>query len=345
MRYLWRQTKHDSAYNMSQRSALTEFDLIRRFFAHLTAARDDVRLGIGDDAALLDVAPGKTLVVSMDTLVSGVHFFPSVSPASLGHKSLAVNLSDLAAMGAEPAWATLSLTLPEVDDSWLEAFASGFGALATRYGIQLIGGDTTRGPLSITVQAHGLVPAESALRRGGARDGDQIYVTGCLGDAALFLNALNTDSVTAGGEPLRQCLERPEPRVEAGVALRELATSAIDISDGLLADLGHILDASGVGATIELDKIPLSEQAATLHSRDEDWTPIVSGGDDYELCFSVPQSKQSDIARISERLHLKMTCIGVIEGRSGLRALLPDGSLWRAPSAGFSHFAPSQEKP
>lgn len=331
-------------HNMSQPSKLTEFDLIGRFFAHLTDSREDVLLGIGDDAALLDVPPGKRLAVSVDTLVAGVHFFPSVSPESLGHKSLAVNLSDLAAMGAEPAWATLALTLPEVDERWLKAFATGFGTLATQYGVQLIGGDTTRGPLSITVQVQGLVPAGLALRRDGARTGDQIYVTGCLGDAALFLKALKTDSAGGGGnESLRQRLERPQPRIEAGLALRGLATSAIDISDGLLADLGHILDASGVGATIELAEIPLSDQARALQAATVDWAPILTGGDDYELCFTAPQSKRAEIERISGTLGLHMTRIGVVEREAGLRAQLPDGSLWRSPKAGFNHFAPSPE--
>lgn len=328
---------------MSQPSALSEFDLIRRFFSHVTAERDDVLLGIGDDAALLCVPPDQSLAVSVDTLVSGVHFLPSVEPSALGHKSLAVNLSDLAAMGAEPAWATLALTLPEVDESWLAAFAEGFGSLAARYGIQLIGGDTTRGPLSVTVAVHGLVPAASALRRAGARAGDRIYVTGSLGDAALYLNALKSDALVAGLERLRDRLDRPRPRVEAGLALRGLASSAIDISDGLLADLGHILEASGVGARFALDEIPLSKPAADWLAAGGDWSMVVAGGDDYELCFTAPPGKAAEIESIGRSLGLAMTPVGVIEAAAGLRVVGPDGSPWRPSRAGFDHFRSSGE--
>ncbi|MEJ2591790.1 MAG: thiamine-phosphate kinase [Candidatus Thiodiazotropha sp.] len=326
---------------MSEPVALSEFDLIRRFFSHVTGAREDVLLGVGDDAALLAVPPGQALAVSVDTLVSGVHFLPSVAPAALGHKSLAVNLSDLAAMGAEPAWATLALTLPEADASWLQAFAEGFGALAVQYGVQLVGGDTTRGPLSVTVTVHGLVPAVSALRRSGARAGDRIYVTGCLGDAALYLDALKTGCAVPGIESLRDRLERPMPRVEAGLALRGLAGGAIDISDGLLADLGHILEASGVGARFDLDRIPLSAAATAWLAAGGDWATLVAGGDDYELCFTADPAKAPEIEAISRSLGLAMTPIGVIETAPGLRVTAPDGSLWQPARTGFDHFPPA----
>ncbi|MCU7844809.1 MAG: thiamine-phosphate kinase [Candidatus Thiodiazotropha sp. (ex Monitilora ramsayi)] len=326
---------------MKAQSAIqSEFDLIRRYFAGLTRSREDVSLGIGDDAALLNVPPGMELVVSIDTLVEGVHFFPDVSPAALGHKVLAVNLSDLAAMGAEPAWITLALTLPKVDESWLTQFSRGFEALAGRHGVALVGGDTTRGPLSITVQAHGWVPAGAALRRGGARDGDELYVTGTLGDAALYLASRNFNlSEQRLFDSLRERLERPQPRVEAGLALRGIASSAIDISDGLIADLGHILAASGMGATISLDRIPLSMEMAQWQRKSGDWQTVLAGGDDYELCFSADRSQGKEITRISEELDLPISCIGMIESQSGLRITQPDGKLWSAPDRGFDHFS------
>ncbi|MES9972463.1 MAG: thiamine-phosphate kinase [Candidatus Thiodiazotropha sp.] len=214
---------------MSKRRPISEFDLINDYFAGMTPKRGDVVLGVGDDAALLRVPQGMDLAVSMDTLVAGVHFFPDTSPVNLGHKTLAVNLSDLAAMGAEPAWATLALTLPEVDEDWLREFCRGFAELAGRYKLQLVGGDTTSGPLSITVQVHGLLPEGTGITRGGARVGDEIYVTGTLGDAAM---ALSRQHEWAGKQDLQRLggrLEWPIPRVEAGLALRGLASSAIDI--------------------------------------------------------------------------------------------------------------------
>jgi len=225
---------------------LSEFGLIRHHFARLGAQRGDVTLGVGDDCALLRPRPGHEVAVSIDTLVAGIHFLPEVDPQALGHKCLAVGLSDLAAMGAEPAWATLALTLPAEDPDWLRAFAAGFGALAQDYGVALVGGDTTHGPLSITVQVHGLVPAGQAIRRGGARPGDLIGVSGSLGDAALALQGLLSGQPPASLPPfLRERLERPSPRVALGLALRGLATAMIDLSDGLVADLGHILEESG----------------------------------------------------------------------------------------------------
>jgi thiamine-monophosphate kinase len=325
---------------MHDTSAITEFDLIRRYFAGMTPSRADVSLGIGDDAALVRVPPEQRLAVSIDTLVCGVHFLPTVSPQALGHKSLAVNLSDLAAMGAEPAWVTLALTLPAADESWLQGFAEGFAALARRYGVSLIGGDTTRGPLSLTVQVHGFVPEDRVLRRSGAQLGDDIYVTGCLGDAALYLKLQQSGApLPADVDILRQRLERPEPRIEAGMALRDLATSAIDISDGLLADLGHILEASGVGASLSLDQLPLSAQFADWLSRSGDWTPALAGGDDYELCFTAPPERGLQIERVADELGVAMKRIGRIEQAPGLRVQMPDGSPWPGSAMGFDHFA------
>ena len=324
----------------AQSTTQSEFDLIRHYFAGLTRSRDDVSLGIGDDAALLNVPPGMELAVSIDTLVAGVHFFSDVSPAALGHKVLAVNLSDLAAMGAEPAWTTLALTLPKVDESWLTEFSRGFEALAGRYGAALVGGDTTRGPLSITVQAHGWVPAGSALRRSGAREGNDIYVTGTLGDAALYLASKSLNLSEQGQfAPLRESLERPQPRVEAGLALRGIASSAIDISDGLIADLGHILAASVMGASISLDRMPLSKEMAQWQHKKKDWSTVLAGGDDYELCFTADKSKRKEITRISKELNLPISCIGTIESQPGLRITQPDGKLWSGPDKGFDHFS------
>ncbi|MEJ2452730.1 MAG: thiamine-phosphate kinase [Candidatus Thiodiazotropha sp.] len=318
----------------------SEFDLIRRHFAGMTPPRPDVSLGIGDDAALVTPPSGQQLAISVDTLVSGVHFQPSVSPQALGHKALAVNLSDLAAMGAEPAWATLALTLPEPDEAWLVGFAEGFASLARRYGVALVGGDTTRGALSLTVQVHGFVPDGQSLRRSGARVGDGIYVTGCLGDAALCLKQLQTATPpTAIPDSLRQRLDRPEPRIEAGLALRQRASSAIDISDGLLADLGHILEASDVGACLFLERLPLSAAFSEWFAASGDWSPALSGGDDYELCFTLPPAQEREMTGLAAELELGIHRIGTIEAAPGLRVLQPDGRAWLGTGRGFDHFA------
>lgn len=319
--------------------SLSEFELIQRYFAEPAVMRDDVSLGIGDDCALVCIPAATQLAITLDTLVEGVHFFADVDPEALGHKALAVNLSDLAAMGAAPAWITLALTLPRADTQWLESFSRGFASLAKRYGVQLIGGDTTRGPLTITVQAHGLLPVGQGLRRSGAEVGDLIYVTGTLGDAGLALQQ------GLQGVPWKQVqgrlktrLERPEPRIEAGLALREIASAAIDISDGLLADLGHILQASERGAQIRLDQLPLSPEVRASIESEAAWSLPLSAGDDYELCFTLPPSRQREISKISTGLGLAITQIGHVESTRGLRCLQPDGSLWKPANPGYEHF-------
>lgn len=319
---------------------ISEFDLIRDYFTDLTPGRDDVVLGVGDDCALLQVPGDRLLAVSLDTLVEGRHFSPGADPEALGYKCLAVNLSDLAAMGAEPAWATLSLTLPAADRDWLAAFARGFAALARRHGVQLVGGDTTKGPLSISVQVHGFVPPGQALRRDGARAGDLVYVTGTLGDAGLALLAeqgqhVNPDALVY----LRERLHRPTPRLETGLALRGLASAAIDLSDGLGSDLRHICERSGLGATLYADRLPVSPGVAEYMTDSGDWALPLSAGDDYELCFTVPPSRQAELEALAAELPVGLTWIGVMETRAGLRVVLPDGHETSAIPSGYDHFA------
>ncbi len=313
-----------------------EFSLIDIIRGRTALARADVACGIGDDAALLVPPPGHELAVAIDTLVEGVHFPHGTAPADIGWKALAVNLSDLAAMGATPAWALVSLTLPQGDAAFVEGVADGFAQLARRYRVALVGGDTTRGPLSISVAVHGFVPGGQGLRRDAARAGDQIFVTGSLGDAAAALQCLGHDHAEA--RALRQRLDRPQPRVAAGQALRGLAHAAIDVSDGLLADLGHVCRASGVGAEIRAAALPKSPallamfDAATAHEL------ALAGGDDYELCFSVPAARASEVMATMARIGCGATCIGrVVEGEA-IRVLDEDGNASTPSHRGWEHF-------
>jgi len=315
--------------------AASEFDIIARYFKRHTAARDDVVLGIGDDAAVLQVPADRQLVVTMDTLVAGRHFPPQTTAFDIGWKALAVNLSDLAAMGADPAWATLSLTIPAADEGWLEGFAKGFFQLAERYQVELVGGDTTRGSLSVTVQLHGLIEPGKALRRNTARAGQKLFVTGTPGDAACALQTLQ-----AGDKPdpyLLQRLNRPEPRVDFGLALAGTGASVIDISDGLLADLGHILDASQCGATLWIDQLPCSSALESMTERDTLACQLY-GGDDYELCFSVDADQVKQLTRHAQQQQLPMTAIGVIESQTGIRCAHDDGRPYTPQGTGFDHF-------
>ncbi len=317
--------------------ALGEFELIRRFFIAPSAHRPETVLGIGDDCALLRLGPDTDLAITADTLVSGVHFFPDVDPADLGHKVLAVNLSDLAAAGATPGWVTLCLTLPEADPSWLARFREGFFGLAERYRIDLIGGDTTRGPLSITAQAMGRVPAGRALRRSTARVGDLIYLTGNLGNAGLGLKKLRGEFNTGGAESLDRLL-RPEPRVSAGSALLGLAHACIDVSDGLAADLGHVLAASDVGATIDWRRLPFSAAVQRYVGETGDWMMPLTAGDDYELCFTVPAARQAALEATFSSLDCGCREIGLITtAGSGLK-LMREGRVEPLPLRGFDHF-------
>lgn len=310
-----------------------EFDLIERIRAR-AGTRSDVLLGIGDDAALLAPRAGELLVLSCDTLNVDVHFARTARAVDIGHKALAVNLSDLAAMGAEPAWCTLALSLPEAVEAWLDAFLDGFLSLAERHGVALVGGDTTRGPLAVTVTVHGFVPATMVLRRAGARIGDDVWVTGSLGDAAAGLAA---DASPA----LRERLARPWPRVAAGLALRGLAHAAIDVSDGLAADLGHILQASGVGARIELERLPTSAELAGLDAAQR-WALQTGGGDDYELCFCAAREHRTQILAALAATATTACVIGQIEAEPGLRLLDAQGNPWQPPCNGWQHFPAAQ---
>jgi thiamine-monophosphate kinase len=320
--------------------ALSEFELIDRFFRR--PARHAI-LGIGDDAALIAPTPGCELAVSVDMLVAGRHFFADADPEALGHKALAVSLSDMAAMGSRPRWALLAGALPDADPVWLAAFARGFFALADAYDVDLIGGDTTKGPLNVCVTILGEAPAGQALRRSGARAGDAIYVSGRLGDAALAL-AHHRGRIMLTADELAHCdrtLLRPTPRVALGERLRGLASAAIDISDGLTGDLGHLLDASGVGATVELAALPRSpvldhrldgkERALALEC-------LLAGGDDYELCFAAPPQAAADLGTLAEQLDLALTRIGGIEKRPGLIVRDKRGHALETLPAAFDHF-------
>jgi thiamine-monophosphate kinase len=314
----------------------TEFGLIAKYFSR-PAKR--ALLGVGDDCALL---PGSTActAISTDTLVEGIHFFADVDPKTLGHKALAVNLSDLAAMGATPRFFTLALTLRRVDDDWLSQFSAGLFALADQFEIELIGGDTTRGPLSITITVLGELNAGDALRRSGARAGDDVWVSGCLGGAALALKQLLAQGTHAATDvDLRTRLETPQPRIDLGKRLTALANAAIDLSDGLLADLNHIARQSALSATIEWSTLPIHpalKQEGMLVQQ----ACALAGGDDYELCFTAPPQQREAIGRLSNDLGIALTRIGSFTtGVAQVRVIDQDGTDVKLDATGFDHFA------
>ena len=320
-----------------------EFELIRSFFQRPVRRSP---LGVGDDCALLAPAPGMQLAVSTDMLVEGRHFLADVNPQLLGHKALAVNLSDLAASGAKPLAFTLALSMPRADANWCQAVAEGLFALADQHECELIGGDTTQGPLNICITVFGEVPAGQALLRRGAQPGDDIWVSGSLGDARLALDALLRQHALPPAvlSQARQRLEQPTPRVELGMALRGIASSCLDISDGLLGDLGHILEASGVGARIDANitrnllqarRHPM--MAALAISRIDACT--LAGGDDYELCFTAPSSAQAAVRDAAAQAGVPVTCIGRIEAERGVRVMAPGGQQLPLRFSSFDHFA------
>jgi len=317
-----------------------EFNVIARYF---TWPSPGAVLGVGDDCALLALAQGQELAVSTDTLVAGVHFFPDTDAARLGHKALAVNLSDLAAMGARPRWFTLALTLPRIDHDWLGEFSAGLHALAQETGIELVGGDTTSGPLSMTLTVMGEVPAGQALRRDGARAGDDIWVSGSLGDAALGVRCLQ--GAIALPEPQRRIaidrIERPSARVSLGLRLRGLAHGAIDISDGLTADLGHVCECSRLAARIEWNAVPLGAALNSLADETMRRQCALAGGDDYELCFTAPPAARNILASLSSELNLALSRIGLMSEGEGVTIVDAAGSSIVLASPGFDHFAPA----
>lgn len=320
---------------------LSEFELIRRYFTH---PAPHTRLGVGDDAALVRVARGMELVVAADMLIAGRHFFADADPRRLGHKALAVNLSDMAAMGATPRWATLALALPGVDRAWLKAFSSGFMRLARAHDVALIGGDTTRGPLAICVQILGEVPAGVALTRSGARAGDEVWVSGCIGDAALAVAARQRKLKLDAREmaAVKRRLETPIPRLALGTALRRVANSAIDISDGLCADLGHICERSGVSAVIEFARLPVSRLARSRLASRVGRQAVLAGGDDYELCFTARPERGAAVLSAARRARIQVTMIGRIEraaARAGRVTVLDEsGMAMGLDGGGYDHF-------
>jgi thiamine-monophosphate kinase len=313
-----------------------EFELIARWF---TRPPKRAALGVGDDCALLAPTPGCELAVSTDLLVEGRHFLSTVQPERLGHKALAVNLSDLAACGATPLAYTLSLSLPQIDAGFLDGFAHGLHALADRHGLDLVGGDTTRGPLVIGITVFGELPAGQALRRSAARPGDTLWVSGTLGDARLALETFR-GHVALGGdafESVRRAMETPEPRIALGTALRGIATSAIDVSDGFAGDLGHVLRASSVGATVDVDALPRS---AVLQAQPLEWLRLctLAGGDDYELVFTTPPSAAERVRAAAAQAGVNVTPVGRIEPEPGLRLVDAQGRPLQRRYVGFDHF-------
>jgi thiamine-monophosphate kinase len=321
---------------------LSEFDLIAQYFTRPTRRTDRVALGVGDDCALLTPSSGMQLAISSDMLVEGRHFFPNADPARLGHKCLAVNLSDLAAMGAEPVAFTLALSLPEARAEWLAPFSAGLLALADRHECELIGGDTTKGPLNICITVFGEVAPGQALRRDGARPGDDIWISGTLGDARLALAAYRNE-LALDATALETAAERmhaPMPRVALGLALRGIAHAAIDISDGLIGDLTHVLKRSQVGATLQADALPpgpmLARQTPDLRRRF-----ALAGGDDYELCFTAAAARRDQILAAAHSAGTAVTRVGIIETEPGLRLADASGALLDLQLTSFDHFASS----
>lgn len=317
---------------------MDEFALIRQHFAK-SLMREDVLLGIGDDCALLSVPEGQTLAVSLDTLVEGTHFPPQTAPKHIATRALTTAMSDLAAMGVEPLWLTLGLTLPEATEDWVSEFCESFLSTAERFQCALVGGDLTRGPLNVTVQVHGVVPVGQALKRSGALPDDIIYVTGTLGDGAAGLAVLQSNLTLrkTAQDYLRSRFYNPEPRLQEGIKLRGLASAAIDISDGLVADLTHICDASGVGAMVDIARLPISEHWRDSVGRDKSTAWALAGGDDYQLCFTAPRKHAVTIEKWIEAGELDATPIGKITQKTDI-LMVNQGKVMAFELSGYKHF-------
>jgi len=309
---------------------MNEFELIQNYF-NWPLTDPTVELGVGDDAAIFNLDSDYQLVTTTDTLSEGVHFFKDDSPENIAYKSLAVNLSDIAAMGAIAKWFTLAITLPKIDEIWLKKFSESLKETSLKYNVSLIGGDTTRGPLNITITMMGVVEKSKAIKRSGANNGDNIYISGEIGDAALCLKKINKGEKPHKVEMIK--LNRPTPRLDLGNALKGIASSCVDISDGLEQDLSHIIKASKVGAIINVQKLPLSQLMVKYIEDNNDWSLPLCGGDDYELCFTAPKNFNSEIIKIGEICKIRITKVGVIVKEKGLRIKGYDSQ-----AASYQHF-------
>ena len=319
----------------------SEFDVIKKYFT-FSDSRDDVILPVGDDCACVSVPENKQLLITTDTLISGVHFPENTSPEDIAYKSLMVNLSDLAAMGATPTWVTLAISLPEINETWLQTFSNQFSAVLSKFNISLIGGDTTKGALSITIQAMGVCDQKKILRRDQAEPGDKIFVTGYIGDASVGLQAVLNQLADKNLLSCVNRLNRPEARVNFAEELTLYSKCAIDISDGLVADLGHIISASDCGADIKLADIPLSSSTRHYfdfyHKSIIDWPMVLTQGDDYELCFTVNNNKESAVSALAKKHQLKVTCIGEVTASNELVFTDVNNEIINFSSTGFKHF-------
>ncbi len=318
---------------------MTESELIEQYFLSTQLPDNGIALGIGDDAAVINIPADKQLVVSTDTLVSNIHFHSTDKAEDIGYKTLAVNLSDMAAMGAEPKWVSMSLTLAEINHDWLKAFSDSFFELANEHSLALIGGDLCRGSLSVSIHIQGLVSKNKYVTRSGARVGDNIYVTGTLGDAGAALKLKSASGNSPDHQYLQSRLLRPTARIEAGLKLAGFVNSMIDLSDGLIQDLTHISRSSAVGAEIFVDQIPLSEQIKNLFSYEEALSLALSAGDDYELCFTAPAETEHSISKLFETLNCPISKIGIIRDGKEIKLTKNDGQEFKSESSGYQHFS------